>query len=260
MSAKKLTLDATIKALQKAGIIAADKKPEDVQAALVAAADALPENLAKSEGVKDRRAKDRAARDEQTAKDRKARDEKVAAEDKARDEKKAEDRKARDAKFGEDAENDPECTNDAGVMKACDADLAAEAKDEKEAEDAEAPPAETGTPSKGGKSEAGTMDSAAVQTAIDAAVQNERAAGKALRVALDKVAPVLGKVTFDSAPEAYKAALTKLGVDHKGVADTALPALLDAATRTAAPAAPQAHDSANDAALAKLIPNLNRLA
>lgn len=251
--AKKLTLAATIKALTP--FLAADKKPEEVAAAIQAAADAMPESQT-SEAVKDKRARDRKARDEKRAEDRKARDEAQKEKDKAEDEKIAKDRGARDAAFEKACdEADPEKTNDAEVMKASDADMEAEAKDE------EQPPAETGTPSKGGKSEPGTMDSGKVQAAIDAAVKTEREAGKALRIALDKVAPVLGKVTFDSAPEAYKAALTKLAVSHTGVADAALPALFDAATRVqpAPKPAGQTHDSANDAAVAKLIPNLNRL-
>lgn len=256
MSAKKLSLAATLKALTP--FLAADKKPEDVQAALLAAADAMPEGKSGSQEVKDKRAKDRAARDEQRAKDRKARDEKMAAEDKVRDEKMVKDRSARDAAFEKACdESDPEGTNDAAeVMKACDKDM----DDEKKAEDAaEQPPAETGTPAKTAPSEKPALDQATVDARIATAVQAEREAGKALRIALDKVAPVLGKVTFDSAPEAYKAALVKLGVDHKGVADTALPALLDAATRTPAPVAPMAQDADATAALAKLIPNINRL-
>lgn len=257
MSAKKLSLAATLKAL--APFLAADKKPEDVQAALIAAADALPDGKSGSQEVKDKRAADRKARDEQRAKDRAARDEKMKAEDKARDEKMSEDRAARDAAFEKACDaSDPEGTNDAAeVMKACDKDM----DEEKKAEDAaEQPPAETGTPAKSGKSEPGTMDSAGVAKVVADAVAAEREAGKSLRIALDKVAPVLGKVTFDSAPEAYKAALAKLSVDHKGVADSALPALFDAATRTVAPVAPAlAHDAATADAIAKLIPNINRL-
>jgi hypothetical protein len=254
-AAKKLKLDAVLKVLTP--FFATDKKPEEIEAALRAAADALPSEAGSSQAVKDKRAADRKARDEKRAADRKARDEKVEAEDKARDEKMTKDRAARDAAFEKACdEADPEKTNDADTMKACDKDM----DDEKKAEDAgEQPPAETGTPAKGGKSEPGTMDSATVATAIETAVKAEREAGKALRIALDKVAPVLGKVTFDSAPEAFRAGLTKLGVDHKGVADSALPALFDVATRTPAPAAPQAHDAASNADLVKLIPNINRL-
>lgn len=256
-AAKKLSLDATLKLL--APFLAADKKPEDVKAALLAAADAMPEGMKNAEAVKDKRAKDRAARDEQRAKDRKARDEAQEKEDKAKDAKIAADRSARDAKFGEDRDDDPEGTNDADVMKACDADMEKEAKDEKEVEDSDMDPADPSTAAHGGKSEKPALDSATVDARIAAAVAAEKDAGKALRIALDKVAPVLGKVTFDSAPEAYKAALSKLGVDHKGVTDAALPALLDAATRTPAPAAPLAQDADAAAAVAKLIPNLNRL-
>ena len=254
---KKLSLEATLKLL--APFLAADKKPEDVKAALMAAADALPESAEKAKAVADKRAADRKARDEKRAADRKARDEAQEKEDKAKDAKIAADRAARDAKFGEDRDGDPEGTNDAEVMKACDKDMEAEDAAEKEVEDSDMDPADPSTPSKGGKSEKPAMDKATVDATVAAAVAAEREAGKALRIALDKVAPVLGKVTFDGAPEAYRAALTKLTVDHKGVADAALPALFDAATRTPAPAAPQAHDEAGAAAIAKLIPNINRL-
>ena len=257
-AAKKLSLDATLKLLTP--FLATDKKVEDVKAALLAAADAMPEGLKNAEAVKDKRAKDRAARDEQRAKDRKARDEAQEKEDKAKDAKIAADRAARDEKFGKDRDDDPEGTNDADVMKACDADMDKEAKDEKEVEDSEMPAnADPSTAAHGGASEKPAMDKAAVEATVAAAVLAEREAGKALRIALDKVAPVLGKVTFDSAPEAYRAALTKLAVDHKGVADTALAALLDAATRAPAPAPALAQDADSTATLAKLIPNLDRL-
>ena len=254
---KKLSLEATLKLL--APFLAADKKPEDVKAALMAAADALPESAEKAKAVADKRAADRKARDEKRAADRKARDEAQEKEDKAKDAKIAADRAARDAKFGEDRDDDPEGTNDADVMKACDADMEKEAKDEKEVEDSDMDPSDPSTAAHGGKSEKPALDSAAVTKLVSDAVATEREAGKALRIALDKVAPVLGKVTFDSAPEAYRAALTKLAVDHKGVADTALPALLDAATRAPTQAAPLAQDAASADAVAKLIPNLNRL-
>lgn len=254
---KKLSLDATLKLLTP--FLATDKKIDDVKAALLGAADAMPSEQS-SKAVEDKRAKDRAARDAVRAADRKARDEAQKKEDEAKDAKIAADRAARDAKFGEDRDNDPEGTNDAEVMKACDKDMEAEDAAEKEVEDSEMPAnADPSTAAHGGKSEKPAMDKATVEATVAAAVQAEREAGKALRVALDKVGPVLGKVTFDSAPEAYRAALTKLTVDHKGVADSALPALFDAATRTPVAAAPLAHDAAANETLAKLIPNINRL-
>lgn len=257
-AAKKLSLDATLKLLTP--FLASDKKIDDVKAVLLGAADAMPEGAKNAEAVKDKRAKDRKARDEKRAEDRKARDEAQKKEDEAKDAKIAADRAARDAKFGEDRDDDPEGTNDADVMKACDADMKAEDEAEKKVEDSEMPSnADPSTAAHGGASEKPAMDKATVDATVAAAVKAEREAGKQLRVALDKIAPVLGKVTFDSAPEAYRAALTKLAVDHKGVDDASLPALLDAATRapTAAPALAQ--DAAQADATLKLIPNINRL-
>lgn len=260
MAAKKqLKLESVLKVLTP--FFASDKKPEEIQAALTAAADAMPGEAGSSEAVKDKRAKDRAARDEQRAKDRAARDAEMEKEDKAKDAKIAADRTARDAAFEKACDElDPEKTNDADTMKANDADMDKEAKDEKEVEDSEMPAnADPSTPSKGASSEKPALDSAKVAEQIAVAVAAEREAGKALRIALDKVAPVLGKVTFDSAHEAYRAGLTKLAVDHKGVADSALSALFEVATRKAPAPAVLVQDAAGAADIVKLIPNINRL-
>lgn len=270
-----MKLNTVLKAI--APFLASDKKIEDVQAAVLAANDGMPGNVASSKEIEDKRAKDRKARDEKRAEDRKARDKardearkaedaKRAADRKARDEKCAEDRKARDEKFGEDRDDDPEHTNDADVLKACDADMDEEKKAEDEAEEkAEdedytqgADPSTPGGSRAGGKT---AVDSAEVDARIAAAVKAERERGAALRVALDEVAPILGKVTFDSAPAAYRAALTQMKVDHKGVPDAGLQAVLKIATdRARSPVAPvRAADAATVSAMDSLIPGYSRL-
>jgi hypothetical protein len=230
-------------------IIAEDKKAKD----------ALEGNVASSKEIEDKRGKDRAARDKDCMDARAARDkaaaDKRAADRKARDEKRAADRKARDEKFGKDRNDDPEHTNDEEMRK----EAEDEAKEEKEAEDEDytsgADPSTPGGSRAGGKT---AIDSAEVDRRIAAAV----AARDALHLAHQEVEPILGKVTFDSAPAAYRAALKHLAVDTKGVDDSALPALLKLAKdrATAAAAVPGlALDSTQAAALAKAIPGYDRL-
>jgi colicin import membrane protein len=238
--------------------LAADKTPEQLEAAILAAdkkaKDGLEGNVASSKEIEDRRAKDRKARDEKYSEDRAARDAKRAADRKARDEKRAADRKARDEKFGKDRNDDPEGTNDA------------EMKAEKEAEDAaECEGEDEGDPSTPGGNRAGgktAIDSAEVDTRIRAAVE----ANNALHEARAAVEPILGKVTFDSAEAVYRAALDKLSVDHKGVPAAGLPAMLKVAkdsadARAAAAAAGPivALDSTSVAAVEKIIPGYGRL-
>lgn len=255
-----------------APFLATDKTVDGLKAAIAAANDGLPGNVASSKEIEDKRGKDRKARDEQRAKDRaaadKARDEKRDAEDKARDEAReacdaafGKDRSARDAKFGKDREDDPEGTNDADTMKACDADMEKEAKDEaeafKKAEDEDY--AKAGDPSTpGGNRAAGAtaVDAALIDARIAAAADKARTEANELHTALDEVLPVLGKVTFDSAPKAYRAALSHLKIDHAAVPDAGLAAVLKIA-KDRAPTAP-VHSAADSAGLAA-IPGYNRL-
>lgn len=245
----------------------ADKVPaleQSVIAADKAAKDKLEGNVASSKEIEDKRAKDRKARDEKCSEDRKARDAKRAADRAARDAKRAADRKARDEKFGKDREDDPEHTNDK-AMAASDAEMKAEAEDEAKAEAEDENYAEGADPSTPGGNRAGgktAIDAATVDQRIKAAVD----ANNELHTARAAVETILGKVTFDSAGAVYRAALDKLGVDHKGVADAGLPAMLKVAkdkaeaVATAAAAGPVvALDSTSLAQIEKILPGYGRL-
>jgi len=255
-----MKLSDFIRLAKDKGFLAADKKPEDLEAAVRAqlAQDGAEHKEAMDKAM-DKRAADRKARDEKRAADRKARDkardEKRAADRKARDEKCAADRKARDEKFGEDAENDPEGTNDEEMRK----EAEDEAREEAEAEDSDNPEADPSTAAHGGGSKKPAVDSATVDARIAAAVAAERERNEALAEARREVEPILGVVTMDSAPAVYRAALTKIGVDHKGVADSALAPLLKVAKDRASVSAPAAQDADSLAETRKLIPNYNRL-
>lgn len=202
--------------------LATDKKPEDVLAAVLAA---------DKKGGKDAAGSGLGARE-------------LEEKDKPNGDKGAKDKGAKDEKDETDAEDrddDPEHTNDKDL----------------EGEDAEVA---CGDPSTPGGSRAGgktAIDSAEVDRRIAKAV----AARDALHTALREVEPIVGVITADSAGKAYRAALDKLGVDTKGVHDSALPALLkvakDKAQTSAAPVA--AMDSAGVAALDKVIPGYSRL-
>lgn len=210
--------------------LATDKKPADVLKAIQLASD-----KAKDESPEDKVAKDKAAKD-------------AACKDKAGyDAMSDEDKKAFDAMSDEEkdkvakdkADGDPEGTDE---------DI--------DAEDDLAPP-DPSTPAKGGKSEKGAMDSAAVHKIVAKAV----AARDALHAATREVEPIIGVQVFDSAGKAYEAALKHLGVDLEGVHPSAYRSMLklakDAAAKTAT--APIALDSAAVAEVSKLIPNYNRL-
>lgn len=257
-----------------APFLATDKKPEELKAAILAA---------------DKKAKD-------TAYDRKAMDERESAEDECaeamdsraaaadaaeeeEDDKKAKDRKtARDARGGardeseekeEKAATDRKTARDArkgardARKTARDTRKGARGKRAKDSSnldpegtnDNELEQAEPGTPSKGGKSEAGAMDEAAVDARIKAAV----AARDELHAATREVEPIVGKRAFDSAGDAYKAALDTLGVDLTGVPPSAYRAMLNLAKSTRSAAPIPAMDSSSSAEALKLIPHLNRL-
>lgn len=204
--------------------LAADKKPEDVLAAVLAA-----DKKAKDE-FPDKAAKDKAAKDRKSA------------HDKARDSMSEDEKKAFDAMSDEEKDK---AAKDKADNDAEDADVDAE-------DDLAAP--ESGTPAKTGANKAPAMDSAEVDRRIAAAV----AARDELHTATREVEPIVGKRTFDSAGDAYKAGLEALHVDLTGIPASAYRAVLTLARDRAAPA-PIAMDSESVAEVAKLIPNYNRL-
>jgi hypothetical protein len=233
------------------GFLAADKKPEDLEAAILAAdkkpaydkardeteeaedamGEACDSRAAAMDEAEEKDDKDKA--EDKAAKDRKAaRDARKGARDarmKARDSRKG----ARDKRAKDSGNLDPEGTNDNSLANA-----------------------ESGTPAKTGKSEAGTMDAATVDARIKSAVL----ARDELNAAAREVEPIVGLRAFDSAGDAYKAALETLGVDIEGVPASAYRAMLKLAKdkRTATPHV-VTMDSADQAALAAKIPHLNRL-
>lgn len=230
-----LKLRDVVTALAAAGLIATDKKPADVEAAL--------------------RALDASMPPEKDITDKKARDEKRAADRKARDEKMGKDRAARDAAM--DRDDDPEHTNDA----AYDAEMDKEAKDESEAEkDAEDSNIE-GDPSTPGGNRAGgktAIDSGEVDKRIAAAVAKDRA----LSAARDAVAPVIGVVALDSAAAVYRAGLKGLGVDAATITDEAALATMFtmAKDRATTPASqPVVMDGAGVSSMEQIIPGYGRL-
>lgn len=258
-----LKLRDVVTALAAAGLIASDKKPADVEAALRALDASMPPEEKKITDKKardEKRAADRKARDEKVAKDRKARDEaafeKKTADRKARDEKCAADRKARDKAM--DEKDDPEGTNDA----AYDAEMDKEAKDESEAEkkgeDAEMP-GDPSTPggNRGGSNSNPAIDSGEVDKRIAAAVAKDRA----LTTARADVAPVIGVVALDSAAAVYRAGLKGLGVDAATVTDeAALQSMFKMAKdRATTPSAPVVMDSAAMSSMEQIIPGYGRL-
>jgi uncharacterized protein len=242
-----MKLDALVASLVAGGLLAADKAPQAITVALAADKKAKDDD---PEHTNDRKARDEAeeAEDEYAeAMDAKAcgMDEAEEMSDKDKADQAAKDRKsARDARKG--ARDARKGARDARKG----------ARD-KRAKDSEPPTgSETGTPAKTGSSEH-AMDSAAVDAKIAAAVT----ANNALHTARTEVEPILGKVTMDSADAVYRAALDKLGVDHKDIPASALPAILKLARDKASastPAAPAMDEDAR-AEVVKLIPNYNRL-
>lgn len=201
-----------------APFLAADKKPEEVQAAILAADKAAKDKAAKDKAAKDAAGSGLGARE-------------LEEKDKPNGDKDPD---------AEDRDDDPEHTNDEDM-------------------DAEDEDVNCGDPSTPGGSRAGgktAIDSAEVDRRIAKAV----AARDALHTATREVEPVVGVQAFDSAGKAYRAALDKLGVDHKGVPDRALPSMFKLAKDKAqAPAAPVVMDSAGVQGLEKLIPGYGRL-
>lgn len=282
-----MKLADVLKVAQAGGFLAADKSPEQLRAAIIAAdkkggKDAAGSGLGARELEEKDKAEDRARdeREAETDEREQAADAREAAldereeahdaaeekDDEGKEDAKAKDRKtardsrkgardarkgARDARMGardsrkgardkraKDRNDDPEHTNPGG-----------------EDEDVNSGDPSTPGGNRGGKQ---AVDSAEVDRRINAAVM----ARDALHTALREVEPILGTgLTYDSAPKAYRAALERMGVDVKGVHDSALPAMLKLAKdkAQAAPATPAAMDSAQATALAQAIPGYNRL-
>lgn len=240
------------------GFLAADKKPEDLIAYLLAedkrakdnkgaydkardeaeeAEDAMGEACDSRASAMDAEEEesDKTKGEDKAAKDRKAaRDARKAARDArktARDARKgARDKRAKDANL------DPEHTNDNELGNG-----------------QEGHPAKTGATA----STAPGMDSASVNKLVEDAVK----ARDELHAASRDVEPIVGLRAFDNAGDAYKAALETLGVDIAGVPPSAYRAMLKLAkdARSATPAAPFALDQSSQAEIAARIPHLNRL-
>ncbi len=236
-----LATDKTPEALL-AHLIAADKKGKDEKPAYdrardeaEEAEDAMGETCdsraaamdAEEEEADKAKGEDKAAKDRKAARDARkgARDARKGARDSRRG---ARDKRAKDA-----ANLDPEGTNDNELENA-----------------------ETGTPAKGGKSEPGGMDSAAVSKLVaDTIVARDE-----LNAASREVEPIVGIRAFDSAGDAYKAALETLGVDIAGVPASAYRAMLKLAKDKRVSAPPSVTmDAADQAIIVAKIPHLNRL-
>lgn len=238
------------------GFLATDKKPEDLTAYLLA-----EDKKAKDKGGAYDRARDEAEEAEDAMGE--ACDSKAHAMDEAEEKEdtgKGEDKAAKDRKAARDARKAARDSRKAARDKRA-ADRAKRAKDASNLDpegtnDNSLAEAETGTPSKGGKSEAGAMDSAEVDRRIAAAV----ASRDELHTASREVEPIVGVRAFDSAGDAYKAALEHLGVDIAGVPPSAYRAMLKLAKDKAQSAPPSyALDQNDAAAIAARIPHLSRL-
>lgn len=238
------------------GFLATDKKPEDLVALVLA-----EDKKAKDKGGAYDRARDEAEEAEDAMGE--AADSRASAmdeEEEKADKDKAEDKAAKDRKAARDSRKAARDSRKAARDKRA-ADRAKRAKDASNLDpegtnDNSLAEAETGTPSKGGKSAPGGMDAASVEKLVADAVAKR----DALHTATREVEPIVGVCAFDSADAAYKAALDKLGVDTKDVPASAYRALLTLAKDRAAPPAPSfALDSADASAIAAKIPHLNRL-
>ena len=245
-----------------APFLATDKKPDELRRAIIAAdkkaKDAAGSGLGArelEEGDKPK-AQDRAAMDAreeacdsreeamdaaEEMSDKDKAEDKAAKDRKAARDKRAADRAARalDRKAAKDRDDDPEHTNDEDLTEGAD-------------------PSTPGGSRAGGKT---AIDSAEIDRRITAAVAADRAAQVALFNARHEVEPVLGVVTMDSAEAVYRAALDKLGVDHKGVHASALRALVGVAKDRRSPqsATPPAMDSGASSDFTSKIPGYGRL-
>lgn len=164
--------------------------------------------------------------------------------------------KAKDGKDdgAEDGSDDPEKTND-------------KAKDEKDDkgmdEDDDVEGMDDIQPKKmaNGNSGAGGAEPVKDKKGMDAkSVAALIAANDAKHVAARDVQSILGEVAYDSAEAYYGAALTKLGVDTKGVPAAAFPAMLKLARDKADAQTPViASDAARVTSMAAAIPGYSRL-
>lgn len=244
-----MKLDQVVAAIVAGGLITADKAPDAVRLALAADKRAKdntglgPRNLqhAADKAMDEREA---ACDEREEAMDAaEAESDKDKTDDKAKDRKGARDKRAKDRmdrktardKRAKDTNLDPEGTNDGGELGNADPN----------------PP--------GGPREKGStaVDSATVTKMIADAV----GARDALHAARADTSAILGVSAFDSAESTYRAALDKLGVDHKNVDGSALRTILQLAkdkSAASSPAAP-AMDAATATGVAKVFPGLNRL-
>ena len=222
--------------------LAADKTPDEIRKAILAA-----DKKGKDEEM------DTPAEDADIDKREAACDEREeamdAAEEKADKEAKAEDKAAKDRKAARDSRKMGRDSRKMGRDKrAKDAATDPEGTNDNELENGD-----PSTPAKGGKSEKGALDSAAVDARVKLAVD----ARDALHAARREVEPIIGVCALDTAGAVYRAALDKLGVDTKDIPESAFPAMLKLAKdRTAPPAPTMATDIS---AVEKLIPGYGRL-
>lgn len=211
-----------------APFLAKDAKPEDLTAAIDA-------QLALDKSAKDKAAKDKAAKDK-AAKDGVLNLEGPETEIKYND---ANDEDMDDEDGAEDEDNeDPQ---EKGAAKD-----RAKAKDSKKG-------AKDGNWGLGGK------DRKAMDAAIDVRIKNAVAADRALTEARTKVLPVIGVVAYDSAPEVYKAALTKLGITVDGVDPSAFATLFDVATKASATGEPALATDGKTKSMSEAFPGFDRI-
>lgn len=145
-------------------------------------------------------------------------------------------------------------------MAACDELMQAQAEDEDNAErrDNES----EGAALKDREEREHAMD-AAIQGAVQSAVQAERARAREAREAEVAVRPYVGNlaVAMDTAEDVYRAALSALGVDTKGVHASALPHILKAQPLPGAQAERRkviAQDSKASGSFFEMFPDANK--
>lgn len=224
-----MKVSVAVAALTAAGLIATDKKPEEVTTALIAAL-----------------AQDKKAKDE--AKEKDEADCAAAAKDAGCEPKDM--IKGADGKWTKDtAGNDLPGKTPAKDKKATDAD-----PDMGDDAGVNAPLETPKLDAKGVDAGAKGASDAAIKIAVD----NALAAERALFAARKDVEKVLGIVAYDSAEAVYGAALTHLKVDHKDVHPSALRALFAASVKTA-PAAAVTTDAASVQTMEQAFPGFDRL-
>jgi hypothetical protein len=234
-----------------------DKKPEDVAAAINAAlaADKAATDAKAAKDAKD--AEDKAAADKADceAKDKAAKDAKCKPEDMEKGEDGnwglgSKDRAARD-KAAKDAKCKPEDMEKGedgnwGLGRGKDGDVEVTGED--------GPSAKVGVGSIANSIGKPAQDKAAMDAAIKAAIDGERA----LQAAREDVKPLLGNVTtFDSADAVYGAALDHLKIERKDIHPSAWRALFQASTKQNTPNV--TGDAKTVKSMDEAFPHLNRL-